>query len=152
MNSYPRIALAACSTIAALVLVAGCDRAGDGRTVGQRVDDGITKAEEKSAQINEQAREAGQAASAATGRAAEAVAGKTRDLGITAEMKARLAKDNQLSALRIDVDTNDGRVVLRGSAPTLAARERATELARGIDGVMGVENELQVRPADGKPS
>ena len=152
MNSYPRIALAACSTIAALVLVAGCDRAGDGRTVGQRVDDGLTKAEEKSAQINEQAREAGQAASAATGRAAEAVVGQARDLSITAEMTARLAKDSQLSALRIDVDTNDGRVVLRGSAPTLAAREHATELARGIDGVMGVENELQVQAPTGKPS
>lgn len=152
MNSYPRIALAACSTIAALVLLAGCDRGGDRRTVGQRVDDGIGRVEEKSAQINEQAREAGQAASAATGRAAEAVASETRDLGITAEMKARLAKDSQLSALRIDVDTNDGRVVLRGSAPTLAAREHATELARGIEGVMGVENELQVQAPTGKPS
>jgi len=152
MNSYPRIALAACSTIAALVLVAGCDRGGKERTAGQRVDDGIGRVEEKSAEINEQVREAGQAASAATGRATEAVAGQTRDLGITAEMKARLAKDSQLSALRIDVATNDGRVVLRGSAPTLAAREHATELARGIEGVMGVENELQVQAPTGKPS
>jgi osmotically-inducible protein OsmY len=152
MSSHPRIALAACSTLAALVLVAGCDRAGDGRTVGQRVDDGLTKAEEKSAQINEQAREAGQAASAATGRAAQAVTSQARDMSITAELKAKLAKDSQLSALRIDVDTNDGRVVLRGSAPTLAAREHATDLARGIDGVMGVENELQVRAPNGKPS
>jgi osmotically-inducible protein OsmY len=152
MSSHPRIALAACSTIAALVLVAGCDRAGDGRTVGQRVDDGLTKAEEKSAQINQQAREAGQAASAATGRTAQAVTSQARDMSITAELKAKLAKDSQLSALRIDVDTNDGRVVLRGSAPTLAAREHATDLARGIDGVMGVENELQVRAPNGKPS
>jgi hyperosmotically inducible periplasmic protein len=152
MNSYPRIAVAACSTLAALALVSGCDRAGDGRTVGQRVDDGLTKVEEKSAQISEQARQAGQAASAATGRTADAVATQARDMGITAEMKARLAKDSQLSALRIDVDTNAGRVVLRGSAPTLAAREHATDLARGIEGVMGVENQLQVRAPDGKPS
>jgi hyperosmotically inducible protein len=152
MHSYPRIAFAACSTLAALVLVAGCDRGGSDRTVGQRVDEGISRAEEKSAEINEQAREAGRAASAATGRAVEAVSEKTRDLGITAEMKARLAKDSQLSALRIDVDTNDGRVVLRGAAPTLAAREHATELARGIDGVMGVENELQVQAPTGNPS
>jgi len=148
MNSYPRLAIAACSTIAALALVAGCNRRGDERTAGQRVDDGISRVEEKSAQINEQAREAGQTAGAAT----EAVAGKTRDLGITAEMKARLAKDSQLSALRIEVDTNDGRMVLRGAAPTLAAREHATELARGIDGVMGIENELQVQAPTGKPS
>lgn len=152
MNSYPRIALAACSTIAALVLVAGCDRGGDDRTVGQRVDDGITKAEEKSAQINEQAREAGQAASVATDRAAEAVASQARDLSITAEMKARLAKDSKLSALRIDVDTTAGRVILRGAAPTAAAREHATDLARGIDGVRGVENELRVQASNGKPS
>lgn len=152
MNSSPRIAIAACSTIAALALVAGCDRGGQERTAGQRVDDGISRVEEKSAEINEQIREAGQAASAATGRAADAVASQTRDMGITAEMKARLAKDSQLSALRIEVDTNDGRVVLRGTAPTLAAREHATDLARGIEGVMGVENELQVQAPTGKPS
>lgn len=148
MNAYPRIALAACSALAALALVTGCERRGDERTAGQRVDDASSRVEERSAEVNSQAREAGQTASDATG----AVAGKTRDMGITAEVKARLAKDSQLSALRIDVDTNDGRVVLRGSAPTLAAREHATELARGIEGVMGVENELQVQAPTGKPS
>jgi hyperosmotically inducible periplasmic protein len=154
MHSHPRIASAACGTIAAVILLAaaGCNRQGDDRTAGQRVDDGIARTEQKSAEIGEQAREAGQAASAAVGRATDEVAAKTRDMGITAEMKARLAKDRQLSALRIDVDTRDGRVILRGAAPTPAARERATELARGIEGVMGVENELQVQAPTGKPS
>ena len=88
----------------------------------------------------------------APSRATDTVSAKTRDMGITAEMNARLAQDRQLSALRIDVDTADGRVTLRGSAPTLAARERATEIARGIDGVVGVANELQIQAPAGGPS
>jgi osmotically-inducible protein OsmY len=145
-TSSSRIASAAFSTIAAVALLAGCNRQADNRTAGERADDTVVaQAEQRSAEINEQAREAGQAASATLGRPSDQGAGKTSDLGITAEMKARLAKDRQLSALRIEVDTREGRVVLRGAAPTLAARERATELARGIDGVMGVENELQIQ-------
>lgn len=152
MHAPPRRTFMAFSTLAAMALLAGCDRRDDDRTVGQRVDDGIAQAEQKSAEINAEARQAGQAASAAASRATEAVSAKTRDVGITAEMNAKLAQDRQLSALRIDVDTNEGRVTLRGSAPTLAARERATEIARGIDGVVGVANELQVQAPPGGPS
>ena len=152
MHSPPRRTFVAFSTLAAMALLAGCDRREDDRTVGQRVDDGIAEAEQKSAEINEQARQAAQATSAAASRATDTVSAKTRDMGITAEMNARLAQDRQLSALRIDVDTADGRVTLRGSAPTLAARERATEIARGIDGVVGVANELQIQAPAGGPS
>jgi len=152
MHAPPRRRFVACSASAALALLAGCERRDDERTLGQRVDERLAQAEQKSAQINADARQAAQAASAAASRATEAVATKTRDVSITAEMNAKLAQDRQLSALRIDVETADGRVTLRGSAPTLAARERATEIARGIDGVVGVANELQVQAPPGGPS
>lgn len=145
MNASTRRRFVAFSTCAAMALLAGCDRRGDDRTVGQQVDDGMAAAERKSAEINEQARQAAQAASAAASEATEAISAKGRDVGITAELNARLAKDRQLSALRINVDTAEGRVTLRGVAPTLAAREHASELARGIDGVVGVNNELTVQ-------
>ena len=100
----------------------------DNRTVGQQTDAAI-------------ATNISQGAS----NAADAVGSKAKDMAITAEVKTRLAGDTQLSALAINVDTNDGRVVLRGTAPDTAARTQATELARSVDGVLGVDNVLTVQ-------
>ena len=46
--------------------------------------------------------------------------------------------------LKIDVDTDKGRVVLKGKAPDAAARDRATTLASGVKGVTHVDNRLQI--------
>ncbi|MBI3369988.1 MAG: BON domain-containing protein, partial [Burkholderiales bacterium] len=50
-----------------------------------------------------------------------------------------------LSALRIDVDTNNGNVRLSGVAPSVTARERASRLAAAVKGVNSVDNRLEVR-------
>ena len=90
--------------------------------------------------------QAGRDVGAATSRAADATADKAKDATITASVKSALIAEPTLSALRIDVDTTNGRVVLRGSAPDATARGRATELARGVDGVVAVDNQLVVGP------
>jgi len=110
----------------------------DNRTVGQQTDAAIATTERKA---SEMATNISQGAS----NAADAVGSKAKDMAITAEVKTRLAGDTQLSALAINVDTNDGRVVLRGTAPDTAARTQATELARSVDGVLGVDNVLTVQ-------
>jgi len=66
---------------------------------------------------------------------------------ITTTVKAELAKDSNLSALKINVDTDNGRVALHGTAPTAAARDHATTLAQGVKGVVSVDNAQTV---DGK--
>lgn len=68
------------------------------------------------------------------------------DAAITVAVNAALAKDEQLNVLRIDVNTVDGHVVLDGSAPDDAARRRASQLARQIDGVRSVDNRLALPP------
>lgn len=110
----------------------------DNRTVGQQTDAAIATTERKASEV---ATNISQGAS----NAADAVGSKAKDMAITAEVKTRLAGDTQLSALAINVDTNDGRVVLRGTAPDTAARTQATELARSVDGVLGVDNVLTVQ-------
>ena len=80
----------------------------------------------------------------AAAAASDKVKGTASDIAITAEVNARLARDAQLSAFAINVDTNAGRVVLRGSAPDLAARERARSLAAAVEGVHTVENKLVI--------
>lgn len=82
----------------------------------------------------------------ATRSAVDAAGDKVADASITTMVNAELAKDAQLSALQIDVDTVDGRVALKGEAPTATAKERATTLAQGVKGVKSVENQLQVVP------
>jgi len=125
-------------------LLAACDR--NGRTVAQQVDATTIAATERSAPtLTSDPREA----SPAVGQGFEAVAdpaiNTSRDAAITAEVNAQLARDEALSAVRIDVDTSAGQVVLRGSVPDTAARARATDLAGGVDGVVSVRNELMVQ-------
>lgn len=63
---------------------------------------------------------------------------------ITARVNAGLAADSNLSAIRIDVDTKDGVVTLTGPVPNATAKERAEEIAKGVNEVKSVRNELTV--------
>ena len=67
------------------------------------------------------------------------------DAAITTAVKADLVKDPDLSAIKIDVDTKQGVVTLTGTAPTDIARERATRLAKSVNGVKSVENKLAIK-------
>ena len=71
---------------------------------------------------------------------------KVSDAVITTTVKAEIAKDPNLSALKINVDTDNGRVVLHGTAPSPDAREHATALAQGVKGVASVDNQLTIEP------
>ena len=96
---------------------------------------------------NRTADTAAQGASRARALAPESpeLAGRADGAGTTAAVKARLAGDQSLSALDINVEVSGGNVVLRGIAPDTAARTRATELARSVNGVTGVDNQLSVQ-------
>lgn len=69
------------------------------------------------------------------------------DSVITAQIEALIEKDAELAALDIDVTTLDGKVILSGTAPSEALRARAAELAVTIDGVIGILNQVIVKPA-----
>lgn len=102
-------------------------------TVGQRVDSAVERTEQAVEHMRDEA-----------GRVAQQVENKVDDATITASVSASLAKDPDLSAVKIDVDTKSGVVTLTGPAPTAAAKERATTLAHAVTGVAGVNNHLQV--------
>jgi hyperosmotically inducible periplasmic protein len=90
------------------------------------------------------AKDLGRDASTAAREAADAAGSKIADARITTTVNAELAKDSTLSAMKIDVDTDKGRVELKGTAPSQEARERATVLASAVDGVVSVDNRLTV--------
>ncbi len=77
--------------------------------------------------------------------AGTAVANTVDDAAITAAISAGLAKDPDLSAIKIDVDTKAGAVSLQGPAPSAAAKERAEQVAKGVQGVTSVDNRLEVK-------
>lgn len=137
--------IAAVTAALALTALSACNRpADDNRTAGQRVDSAIAKSERQAGEMKQDAKSAAANAGQATERAANEVSDKVKDAAITTAVNAKLAQDKGLSALKIDVDTVDGRVSLRGTAPDPAARERATTLAGAVDGVVSVDNQLQV--------
>ncbi|MEK6593124.1 MAG: BON domain-containing protein [Pseudomonadota bacterium] len=68
-----------------------------------------------------------------------------KDSIITTRIKAAMAKDKQVSALRIKVDTDDkGMVTLSGKAKSQAEADKAVSLARSVDGVVSVQNNIQI--------
>lgn len=66
------------------------------------------------------------------------------DAALTASVNAALVSDKPANFTRIDVDTTNGVVALNGTVPTAEQRARAEELARRVDGVKRVVNNLQV--------
>jgi hyperosmotically inducible periplasmic protein len=109
------------------------------RELGNDASKGIDKAKEATRDMAQDAKEASQNAS-------DKVGDKVADAVITTSVKAELAKDSSLSALKINVDTDGGRVALRGTAPSPAARDQATALAKGVKGVVSVDNQLSIEP------
>jgi osmotically-inducible protein OsmY len=68
------------------------------------------------------------------------------DAVITTKIKAEFAKDKQVSALHIKVDTDDkGVVTLSGNAKSKAEADKAVKIARDTKGVSSVKNEIMVQ-------
>jgi len=79
-------------------------------------------------------------------RSAERTAGKTLDdAAITAKVKTALIEDSTTKAHQIDVTTNNGQVQLSGFVDSSAAKEQAAKLALGVNGVVSVQNNIDVK-------
>ena len=68
-----------------------------------------------------------------------------KDSVITTKIKAEMAKDKEVSAMHIKVDTdNKGVVQLSGTAKSQAEAEKAVQIANNVKGVTAVENKIVV--------
>jgi hyperosmotically inducible periplasmic protein len=135
MNRKPspaRIVPLVVAIVAAFALAA-CQRQPAEPTVGQQVDKAIAKVES-----------AGDQAKQAATEVARDVSAGAKDAAITTKINMALAADDKLSAIRIDVDTQGGKVTLTGKAPDATSRDHATTLAQAVEGVTSVDNRLSV--------
>ena len=153
--SMRRPGLWAMTSLVFVLNLSACDKHDDGKTVGQKLDSAISRTEQAAAETKVKTESTMASAGAALKDAAQQAessgkktASKTveefNDLGITAAITGALAKDPNLSAFKIDVDTKSGVVVLKGSAPTDSAREKAGNIAKNVRGVTSVNNQLAV--------
>lgn len=145
------------AALALLAALAGCQPRDD-TTLGQQLDRSVERAAAEASEARDAARQgldpatdatrrAGQEAAAAGQRAVADATNAVNDAAITADVNAELARDPQLAAAAIDVDTVNGQVALKGVAPNPDARERATRIAAAVPGVVSVENRLAVAHA-----
>jgi hyperosmotically inducible periplasmic protein len=134
--------------VLAAALLAGCSKTD--------TDNAQAKVEQKADEMKAGAAAAMDKAKAATEQATQDVKDATKsavdttkatvdDATITTSVKTSLAKDKDLSALAISVDTAAGAVSLKGTAPDAAAKDRATQLASAVKGVQSVDNQLTVK-------
>jgi len=68
------------------------------------------------------------------------------DATISTRVKARLAQDPVASAMRTEVETQDGVVQLSGFAASQAEKAKAAEIAGQVPNVKSVRNDIIVRP------
>jgi len=152
---HPAHRVASLLAVSALALgLAACGKTEE-PTVGQRLDSAVEKTEQAAADARAKAEAAMQSAEtkmekgaanaeATAKQAADTAKGAIDDATITAQVSAGLAKDPDLSAVKINVDTVNGKVTLNGPAPSTVARDRAETIAKAVSGVTSVNNQLVV--------
>jgi osmotically-inducible protein OsmY len=66
------------------------------------------------------------------------------DAAVTAKVKAAMLDQPALKTFQIHVETFKGTVRLRGVAASQSTIDKAVEVARGVNGVKSVKNEMRV--------
>jgi osmotically-inducible protein OsmY len=99
------------------------------------------EAREAGREAREEAREAGRETDGAVGTAGTAV----HDGWITTKVKTSFVGEDALENSDIDVDTKNGVVTLKGNVASAAAKNRAEAVAKDVEGVKRVKNQLKVK-------
>ncbi|MEQ4530659.1 MAG: molecular chaperone OsmY [Mixta sp.] len=75
----------------------------------------------------------------------QSVSGYAGDAATTSEIKAKLLADDIVPSRKIKVETTNGVVQLSGTVENEAQSERAESIAKAIEGVKSVKNDLTVK-------
>lgn len=71
--------------------------------------------------------------------------GYAGDTATTSEIKAKLLADDIVPSRKVKVETTDGVVQLSGTVDSQAQIERAESIAKAVDGVKSVKNDLKAK-------
>jgi hyperosmotically inducible periplasmic protein len=95
-------------------------------------------------EIKREAKEAGAEAKHALREVGETTGQVLEDSAITAKVKAALHADKDVKSRDIDVETFQGKVVIKGIVPDRAQADLAAKVVASVEGVKAVENRLTV--------
>jgi hyperosmotically inducible periplasmic protein len=95
----------------------------------------------------ERAREVASQVGQKTAQAARAAEEAISDGSLTAKIKAKMALDDTVKALDLNIDTVDRVVTVSGKVRTKAEHERAMALARETNGVKSVVDKITIETA-----
>lgn len=79
-------------------------------------------------------------------RGQETVGAYVDDTAITTSIKARFVDNTDVAASSIRVETLNGTVMLSGFAKSATEKNTAEAIARRVNGVRSVKNEIAIRP------
>ena len=79
-------------------------------------------------------------------RGQETVGAYVDDASITTQIKSRFIENKEVDAASIRVETLNGTVMLSGFAKNSTEKSTAETLARKVNGVKAVKNEIAIRP------
>ncbi len=80
-----------------------------------------------------------------SGSKTDSAKGYAGDAATTSEIKAKFLADDIVPSRKVKVETTDGVVQLSGTVESKAQSERAESIAKAIDGVKSVKNDLKVK-------
>jgi hyperosmotically inducible periplasmic protein len=85
------------------------------------------------------------AAGCAVSRGQQTAGAYVDDTAITATVKSRMLENKDVAGTSITVETLNGTVMLSGFAKSQSEKDMAESIARKVDGVRSVKNEITVR-------
>ena len=120
---WPSVLVASALIVLPGLVMAATDKTESApQSIGQKIDQANAEAKDKMAAATKQ----------------------VKDSWVTAKTKIALFADARVKGRQIDVQTRKGRVMIRGKVDSDAAKQAAEEIAKGIDGVKSVKNDLEV--------
>ncbi len=94
--------------------------------------------------LDQAAQSAGNAINDATAKTGQAIS----DTAITSKVKAAILAESGLKGMQIHVETSNDVVTLTGTVDSQADSDKAASIAKGVDGVKDVDNQLAVHSSD----
>jgi hypothetical protein len=139
MNRH-KLAALTISVVITLMLVVGCESARNDNANRSSASNGnanISRGdfEKQKERFEKEARELGRK-----------IGSGADDLWIWTKTRSALAYTEDLRDSTIDVDVENNVVTLSGTVPTEAQKAKAEQIARSIEGVANVKNEIRISP------
>jgi len=134
--------------LAAFVGLSACKQEGPAEKAGEKVDAAVEQAGQKIDEATDQAEKKIEQAGETLSDKSKQAGDYMDDSAITTKVKAAIAGDALLKVSQITVTTTNGTVRLSGVVDSRQALDRAVEVARSVEQVQAVDNNLGVKSAN----